>query len=545
MAEINDWEPQEQNNQDAPPNGFPEGMEYSDVNNSAREVMAVLARFYRDENGSLTATGINDLTFTTNAAYPLLYQGLRIGFRATNTNTGAMTIQLNALSAAPFLNTAGAIMQAGSIAAGLVYFAVYNGSAFQLISNGFTFPGGNPGLFSAALPTVIPALDDRVALTDTSDADNPKFASILSVNQLINSPYTLTDPAETPEGLDRFPFQDISDANNTKTATANQIAAAAGLLFRTSDTSGAPALADLLSFQDASDSNAARTTTASNLFNLLFSQSAVAPASADILTLQDASDSNNIRTSTVGSLLGAFNVFAGVNLVVNTTSGTYNKPSNLSHALVIVIGGGGGGGATPGPGNLPDNFIAAGAGGVSGAVSVYLYSDAELAAATTYVVGTGGVGGTPASFTGGSGTISRFNFPAAGTGPVMAAGGGAGGTSRQFNTASEDFILTQSSSLTPTGSGGSINVPGKRGSPSIVNDFPVAVGGNGGDCLFGSGGRGGEIITATRTDAGAAGGGFGGGGGGGAAINPTGLPTSANGGAGAGGAVIILEFLGT
>lgn len=222
MPEINDLDIVAAGNGVAPPNGFPEGMEYSDVNNSAREFMSVIARAYRDENGSLSATGINDLVISTNGAYPALYQGLRLGFRAASTNTGAMTLQVNTLSPMPLLNTAGGPMEAGSIIQNLVHYVVYNGAAFQLVTNGFEFPGGNPGIFTAAAPDVVPEAVDRVALLDVSDSSAPKFATITAIRNATEL-FNLSNPAAAPDVLDRLHFQDADDLNNPKTATIQQV----------------------------------------------------------------------------------------------------------------------------------------------------------------------------------------------------------------------------------------------------------------------------------------------------------------------------------
>jgi hypothetical protein len=48
MSEIKDWSQVDANNTDASPDGWPEGMARSGVNNSAREGMAVLRRFYEN-----------------------------------------------------------------------------------------------------------------------------------------------------------------------------------------------------------------------------------------------------------------------------------------------------------------------------------------------------------------------------------------------------------------------------------------------------------------------------------------------------------------
>ena len=494
MAEINDWNTAAPNNNGAPPDGFPEGMDYSDVNNTGREVMAVLARFYNDENGSLTSVGTNDITITTNASYAAYYQGLRIGFRVANTNTGAMTLQLNALTAVPFVNTAGGPMQAGSVIQGLIYYAVFNGSEFQLVTNGFTFPGGNPGLFSAASPDVLPALDDRVAITDTSDGGNPKFATVQAIRDIAAALFTNADPPAVPEATDRFHFQDGSDANNPKTATVNQIMDAGGLFYRSSDTSITPALGDIVPLRDVSDSNAARAATIQSIADI------VAP-----------------------SVAGSFN------LEIFTTSGTYTKPSNLIAALVIVVAGGGSsGGFSVG---VTASARVSGGGGAGG-TSISLLLDADLAASEPYVVGAGGAGDQTAGDLGGDSSFGDGSSSFT----QLSALGGSGTPGRTIADSSPGVTA---GGLGGSASGGQLNIRG---------------GGGGFGALFSSndiiGGHGGATVLATPTLPNSTGAGsdlngidghFPGGGGSGAFV--VGAFGTANGGAGAGGAVIIFEFL--
>lgn len=48
MSDIQNWSTTAAANNDAPPDGFPEGMEKSDVNDAAREVMAAVRTWYDD-----------------------------------------------------------------------------------------------------------------------------------------------------------------------------------------------------------------------------------------------------------------------------------------------------------------------------------------------------------------------------------------------------------------------------------------------------------------------------------------------------------------
>ena len=133
MSELREWDTSAANNNSAPPDGFPENMNYSAVNNAAREVMAVLARFERDTRGALTAGGTaNAITVTPTGSYAAYFDGMQIGFTAANTNTGAVTLNVGSVGAVALTDQAGNAMQGGEIVAGAIYQAVHDGTAFRL-----------------------------------------------------------------------------------------------------------------------------------------------------------------------------------------------------------------------------------------------------------------------------------------------------------------------------------------------------------------------------------------------------------------------------
>ena len=95
MSEINTWDVTASNNNASPPNGWPENMNYSDVNNSARENMAAAARLYADMNGTLNTTGSsNAYLLTSNRTLTAYASGLGFVFKADHSNTGAATIDV-------------------------------------------------------------------------------------------------------------------------------------------------------------------------------------------------------------------------------------------------------------------------------------------------------------------------------------------------------------------------------------------------------------------------------------------------------------------
>ena len=125
--ELNDWNVAASSNNAAPPHGWPENtMQYSEVNDTAREGMAVIARFVKDTNGSLAAAGlVNAYTVSLNASYAAYFAGMTFTSTIPITNTGASTMNVNALGTRNIFNSAGAAIGAGFLIAGNVYRFVY------------------------------------------------------------------------------------------------------------------------------------------------------------------------------------------------------------------------------------------------------------------------------------------------------------------------------------------------------------------------------------------------------------------------------------
>jgi hypothetical protein len=163
MAEIKDWDVAAGNNNDTAPDGFPENMNYSDVNNAAREVMAVLARWYGDTNGSLVSGGSsNAYTLTPNRTYSAYAVGMDFTFEANHSNTAAATLNVSTLGAKAIKNPDGTAVASGAIKSGGIYRVIYDGTNFLLTSTDFASTGG---LISGNL--LIEALSGWTGLTMT------------------------------------------------------------------------------------------------------------------------------------------------------------------------------------------------------------------------------------------------------------------------------------------------------------------------------------------------------------------------------------------
>jgi hypothetical protein len=104
------WETTAANNDDADGDiNFLEGQTPGSVNNSARGVMAGVAGWLKDTNGSVETGGsANGYTVTSNVSYAALATGVVLGVKANHTNTGASTLTLNALASKAIRAIAGA-----------------------------------------------------------------------------------------------------------------------------------------------------------------------------------------------------------------------------------------------------------------------------------------------------------------------------------------------------------------------------------------------------------------------------------------------------
>lgn len=132
--EIFDWITSAGGNNFAPPDGFPEGMNYSQVNNAAREIMAVLARWYADTNGSLTTAGTgNAYTLSANQVVSSYTNGLTYRFRADRANTGPVTLNVDSVGAADVVGLSGAPLEANDWRTNGIYTVTYNSTTMKWV----------------------------------------------------------------------------------------------------------------------------------------------------------------------------------------------------------------------------------------------------------------------------------------------------------------------------------------------------------------------------------------------------------------------------
>lgn len=127
MANISQFSTAAASNNDPSPDGAPEGMAPSGVNDTIRENMAALARWYSDTDGTLVTTGsANVYALTTNNAHAALADQSMIILRANVTNTGASTLNVDTLGAKAIKINHDEDVASGDIEANGIYIAVYN-----------------------------------------------------------------------------------------------------------------------------------------------------------------------------------------------------------------------------------------------------------------------------------------------------------------------------------------------------------------------------------------------------------------------------------
>ena len=132
MANISQFSTTAANNNSASPDGAPEGMAPSGVNDTIREIMAALAKWYNDTDGTLVSAGSgNAYTLTTNNAHAALADQSMIVFRANHANTGAATLDVDGLGAKSMVVKGGTALDSGAIQANQLLIASYNANLDQ------------------------------------------------------------------------------------------------------------------------------------------------------------------------------------------------------------------------------------------------------------------------------------------------------------------------------------------------------------------------------------------------------------------------------
>lgn len=228
MAEVHTWSGTAAYNDSSPPDGAPEGMAPSAVNDVIREVMAAIKRKDDDENGALV-TGGSATAYTvatpnrTIAAYE---NGLRLRVRLHTATGAAPTLNVNSLGAVrlawPY--SADGRVSANQIPGAAILDVVYresfgpDGAAWVIVNGGGDAYGARRKVFTVvgsgaiSLNQTLLINTAALALTLPSSAD---YAAGDEVELL-----ALASPAGftiAPDGSDTISWSDFATATTSGT----------------------------------------------------------------------------------------------------------------------------------------------------------------------------------------------------------------------------------------------------------------------------------------------------------------------------------------
>lgn len=143
MTNVHEWAVAAGDNNGTPPAGAPENMQPGKVNDTVREIMAAVARWYQDQRmGSLVTAGSgNAYTLTSNQTYAALSDIGLISVRVDRANTGAATLNVDSLGAKSWYKRPGSVEYAsGDLVADQTVVVAYNAT-----DDAFETVGGHSG----------------------------------------------------------------------------------------------------------------------------------------------------------------------------------------------------------------------------------------------------------------------------------------------------------------------------------------------------------------------------------------------------------------
>ena len=132
MAEVKDLSTTDASNTAR----FPENQAPSTVNNGARALEGMLARFYADTNGSISTSGSSSAyVLAASRTISTIAAGDAFVFKANHASTGATTIAIDGLATKSIKKFNDQAIAANDIESGSICHIVYDGTNFQLISS--------------------------------------------------------------------------------------------------------------------------------------------------------------------------------------------------------------------------------------------------------------------------------------------------------------------------------------------------------------------------------------------------------------------------
>lgn len=190
---VTSWSTTAADNNAAPPNGWPEGMAPSAVNNTARQGMADLVREFQVNAVKVLASvaGTNTITGSMTPDLTSYSTGMLVILTPANNTTGAATINIDSLGAKSIVRGDGTALESGDMQASTTHALLYDGTNFVCL-NPLSFSLVN-GTLSGTL-SVTGALTLNGALTtDNTTADEVGFKGLPQNSQSSNYTCVLAD----------------------------------------------------------------------------------------------------------------------------------------------------------------------------------------------------------------------------------------------------------------------------------------------------------------------------------------------------------------
>lgn len=173
----------------------------SQLDNNFSNVNAAINNAITYSNYALDTGSANNYVITITGQTTTYAAGIAFQFKATNTNTGASTLNVNAQGTQSIVRTDGSALSAGDILAGGIVSVMYDGTNFQLMNDA----GGKAETFS------------NVTVTGTATinvANVTTFSPAITNAQLANSNVTIGNTAVNLGGT-------ITTINNATLVNAN------------------------------------------------------------------------------------------------------------------------------------------------------------------------------------------------------------------------------------------------------------------------------------------------------------------------------------
>jgi microcystin-dependent protein len=135
-----------------------EGQSPASVNNSARAMMAAIAKWFADLSGNLVTAGTSTAyTLTTNQVFTALTDGIYVRCRLDETSGVAPTLNVDSLGAKPIQYVSGTAPASGVLLGGAIYTFTYDSSADAWIVEGAPSVVEPTGTLRAYVGTTAPA----------------------------------------------------------------------------------------------------------------------------------------------------------------------------------------------------------------------------------------------------------------------------------------------------------------------------------------------------------------------------------------------------